>query len=94
MTLNEINKKIDQETALCIEKKFDWWQFKGRRTYEPQCRSEATQKYQKELNEALAKEQMIDDTIKQKLLNTNRDVIIAVILAVIVLVIFYLFIIK
>lgn len=92
MTLNEINKKIDLETSLCIEQKFDWWQLKGRKSYEPKCRAEATAKYQKELDAEILENELLQDQLNSKLTKGNFDIIITVVIAVIILIIFYLYI--
>lgn len=92
MTLNEVNKKIDLETSLCIEQKFDWWQFKGRKSYEPRCRTEATAKYQKELDAALLENQILQKNINSKFNTGNTEIIITIVIAVIILIIFYFYI--
>lgn len=94
MTANEIYKQIEAETAACVERKKDFWDFKPRRAYEPECRLQARAKYQGMLNAEVAENEAVSDSIQSQLLAGDNTIIITLIIGLAIIFLTYYFIFK
>lgn len=84
MTFEDIQYKIDQETALCVEQKrnqpfFQFAWMRSRRSFEPGCRTEVTRKYQSDLNAAQQqqadREQLAWDVFEDEAFDDNDQAV-------------------
>lgn len=89
MTANEIYKQIEIETAACIERKKDFWDFKPRRAYEPQCRLDATARYQSQLAQEMNENELVMDSIQSKLLAGDNTILITLVIGLAIIFITY-----
>lgn len=89
MTTNEIYKQIQIETDACVESKIKTLRLKPRRAYEPQCRLEATRKYQNQLNQEMNENELVMDSIQSKLLAGDNTILITLVIGLAIIFITY-----
>lgn len=53
-SLNNIEQIINDDMRACVESNYNFWKFKPRRHYEPECLLKAKQKYWPQLQAALS----------------------------------------
>ncbi len=93
IALEDIYRKIDEETAQCVERKrnqpffkFAW--MRSRQSYEPGCRSEVSAQYQQQITEAqqikYQQEQELFNAASNELMGGDNNKIFTIIIVVLV----------